>query len=392
MAYIVCEKCGGYYELKEGESPDDFDSCACGGNLKYVPNFNPNVDIESNQFVEDNIADVSKKNVRLENNNRNLKIILISIGLATITILLAIYLQSKSPLDLFSVTVGMVIVIAGFYIDGERGNLPVSYFVAVSGVNLFQWLIFIYIFFMDPVYVTENFLYFLLLALMFTIAIIIQIRRNQQKFNGNHEASHEDKTSTDNKESMWSDKWKIFYIFVGSLITIVCLTSFLFSKSSLDLYGSSIGMISIIYGFYREDEKFNVTKNSSLTIFAVITVQWLILFYIGFNHQGYSSREISIPTSITIYITAFFIFLIRGIGLKYIGKMRTDKKERKNYDLIIILAFLLSLILFGIDFSVIKDTLVFTILLLVSIILICWSLWYGVWKIINFITGDTWEM
>lgn len=34
MTYLVCEKCGGYYELQDGESPDDFDSCQCNGKLK----------------------------------------------------------------------------------------------------------------------------------------------------------------------------------------------------------------------------------------------------------------------------------------------------------------------------------------------------------------------
>ena len=36
MGYIICEKCGGYYELQEGESPDDFEACNCGGNLSYA--------------------------------------------------------------------------------------------------------------------------------------------------------------------------------------------------------------------------------------------------------------------------------------------------------------------------------------------------------------------
>ncbi len=36
--YVVCEECGGYYELEEGEYPDDFESCSCGGKLKYVKN------------------------------------------------------------------------------------------------------------------------------------------------------------------------------------------------------------------------------------------------------------------------------------------------------------------------------------------------------------------
>jgi len=36
MPYIICENCGGYYELEEGESIEDFESCHCGGTLSYV--------------------------------------------------------------------------------------------------------------------------------------------------------------------------------------------------------------------------------------------------------------------------------------------------------------------------------------------------------------------
>ncbi|MDP3034076.1 MAG: hypothetical protein Q8M97_03050 [Methanobacteriaceae archaeon] len=36
MGYIICEKCGGYYELQSGEFADDFENCQCGGNLKLV--------------------------------------------------------------------------------------------------------------------------------------------------------------------------------------------------------------------------------------------------------------------------------------------------------------------------------------------------------------------
>lgn len=35
MSYLICDKCGGYYELQEGESPEDFDVCQCGGKLKH---------------------------------------------------------------------------------------------------------------------------------------------------------------------------------------------------------------------------------------------------------------------------------------------------------------------------------------------------------------------
>ena len=36
--YLVCDKCGGYYRLQEGESLNDFDTCQCGGNLMYYNN------------------------------------------------------------------------------------------------------------------------------------------------------------------------------------------------------------------------------------------------------------------------------------------------------------------------------------------------------------------
>lgn len=34
--YLVCNDCGGYYELKPEESPQDFVACECGGKLKHT--------------------------------------------------------------------------------------------------------------------------------------------------------------------------------------------------------------------------------------------------------------------------------------------------------------------------------------------------------------------
>jgi len=37
MSYLVCNKCGNYYELQSGEGPGDFtDECECGGKLQYT--------------------------------------------------------------------------------------------------------------------------------------------------------------------------------------------------------------------------------------------------------------------------------------------------------------------------------------------------------------------
>jgi hypothetical protein len=39
--YLICDKCGGYYELQTGESPDDFDDeCECGGKLEHAKTLN----------------------------------------------------------------------------------------------------------------------------------------------------------------------------------------------------------------------------------------------------------------------------------------------------------------------------------------------------------------
>jgi hypothetical protein len=35
MGYLICKSCGGRYDLQPGESPDDFESCQCRGELDY---------------------------------------------------------------------------------------------------------------------------------------------------------------------------------------------------------------------------------------------------------------------------------------------------------------------------------------------------------------------
>ena len=36
--YLLCENCKGYYELQPDETAEDFESCQCGGKLKYLQN------------------------------------------------------------------------------------------------------------------------------------------------------------------------------------------------------------------------------------------------------------------------------------------------------------------------------------------------------------------
>lgn len=47
MPYLICKKCGGYYQLQEGESPDDFyGKCNCGGDLEYVESLEEDTPID----------------------------------------------------------------------------------------------------------------------------------------------------------------------------------------------------------------------------------------------------------------------------------------------------------------------------------------------------------
>ncbi|WP_321421930.1 hypothetical protein [uncultured Methanobacterium sp.] len=49
MGYLICDKCGGYYELQPGEKPEDFSKeCECGGELIYSDTFDV---IEENEDV-----------------------------------------------------------------------------------------------------------------------------------------------------------------------------------------------------------------------------------------------------------------------------------------------------------------------------------------------------
>lgn len=56
--FLVCKDCNGYYELQEGEYPEDFEQCECNGELKYVMNFDEHVFDELDPVAEINICQV----------------------------------------------------------------------------------------------------------------------------------------------------------------------------------------------------------------------------------------------------------------------------------------------------------------------------------------------
>jgi hypothetical protein len=70
MGYLVCDKCGGYYELQPGELPQDFiDKCNCGGNLGYAVSIdviNENYQSKNNQSTQNSQNVKDKENLPKE--------------------------------------------------------------------------------------------------------------------------------------------------------------------------------------------------------------------------------------------------------------------------------------------------------------------------------------
>lgn len=50
MAYLLCRNCSGYFKLEANESPHDYETCSCGGQLRYLKSIR--------SFCEDLKADI----------------------------------------------------------------------------------------------------------------------------------------------------------------------------------------------------------------------------------------------------------------------------------------------------------------------------------------------
>ena len=57
--YLVCSHCRGYYELQEGESPDDFERCECGNQLEFRQTINLQARAYSANFDDPSIKTIS---------------------------------------------------------------------------------------------------------------------------------------------------------------------------------------------------------------------------------------------------------------------------------------------------------------------------------------------
>lgn len=76
MGYLICDTCNDVYKLQDGESPTEFDTCQCGGNLEYYETLQDFVsqfyDLSNFKSEEGNLL-LKKGYNQLKKKNRDLK-------------------------------------------------------------------------------------------------------------------------------------------------------------------------------------------------------------------------------------------------------------------------------------------------------------------------------
>ncbi|MBI5680517.1 MAG: zinc ribbon domain-containing protein [Methanobacterium sp.] len=77
MKYLICEKCGGYYKLQEGESLGDFYGCDCGGDYREAKEYeiedleNSKLDTKENSKLD--TKEITNKHMSAEDIRKKLE-------------------------------------------------------------------------------------------------------------------------------------------------------------------------------------------------------------------------------------------------------------------------------------------------------------------------------
>lgn len=247
--------------------------------------------------------------------NQN-KILLILLGTVVTLIFLEFYLGFNSPLYLFGITLGIMTIIFGFYTENKKIKVSISYLVAALSINIVQWLILVYIFYYNSVYLKLDFYIFLIGTLGITLSLFNQIYKKYIK-------SPENIKKT--KIGM-SDKKKLIILSAGVILIIVGLAGLIFYYSPIFLYLITLGLMGFVYGNYYECKKVNVSVNYARAISFLLILQWIILFYFLYQFSPYDwyiafmiSANITLYFSIQIYRRNFKISnekkdMVIGIG------------------------------------------------------------------------------
>ena len=98
--YLACEECGGYYELQDGESSEDYDQCRCGGKLEYstlIPSSSESGDLSSDK--SDIVKDNNKLSSFLNFKNKKFLVIFAILALTIISIPFLYSTNTQTPIN-----------------------------------------------------------------------------------------------------------------------------------------------------------------------------------------------------------------------------------------------------------------------------------------------------
>ena len=224
-------------------------------------------------------------------------------GIVIIVLFLAAFLRSNSQLDLLFITMGVAVIMNGFYGQNEKFTGKIIYFM--FGVNLFQWLLLINLIFINQIQLKVYTLFPLALVPVITIYLISQIYKNDLNYPGKNQ----------DKNILLDDKVKGISISAGFLAMIICLTGYALSISPIYLYGSSIGMMAIVYGYYRENKKLKLTLNYFVAMSFVILLQWLIVIFLVRPVYALNEIQYNLSFTFSLLLTSFYLDQIRNSHL-----------------------------------------------------------------------------
>jgi hypothetical protein len=209
----------------------------------------------------------------------NVRIFVVVIGLSLSIIFLFYFIQSSSPLDLFWVSLGLVLMFCGVYIADQKITENKIAYVGFCGVNVLQWGILIYIYFFNQVYMTMIFYLMLIAVSLFTINLIGEF------FNIPLFSFNKDKKDSKNVISGVTWNWKqIVLVLLGIIVIFACLIIFFLFKSFLALYFCPIGIMMVIYGYYLEINKIKMSFNYLTLMVAVILFQYTLAVFMRNIH------------------------------------------------------------------------------------------------------------
>lgn len=224
-------------------------------------------------------------------------------GIVIIVLFLAAFLRSNSQLDLLFITMGVAVIVNGFYGQNEKFTGKIIYFM--FGVNLFQWLLLINLIFINQIQLKVYTLFPLALVPVITIYLISQIYKNDLNYPGKNQ----------DKNILLDDKVKGISISAGFVAMIIGLTGYALSISPIYLYGSSIGMMAIVYGYYRENKKLKLTLNYFVAMSFVILLQWLIVIFLVRPVYALNEIQYNLSFTFSLLLTSFYLDQIRNSHL-----------------------------------------------------------------------------